>query len=104
MFWTYLESRHRLLVGKEFLIFFAPGWSELPCVRPTCATSFDADQTRRKLGEEFQDLATAQMTADNNFALVVNAINLKYVLRDIQTNCANLINGWLVWGVSCQVR
>ena len=27
----------RLAVGKGFLIFFTPGWSELPCVRPTDA-------------------------------------------------------------------
>ncbi len=28
--------------------------------------------------------------------IVINAINLKNVLRDIQTNCDNFIHGWLL--------
>jgi hypothetical protein len=32
------------------------------------------------------------LTADNNSALIVNAVHLKNILRDIKTNGANLIN------------
>lgn len=49
-----------------------------------------------KLGKELQDLSTSQLAADNNLTCIVNAVHLKNVLRDIQTNGANLIHGWLL--------
>jgi hypothetical protein len=61
----------------------------------SCGTGFYADQTGQELGKVFQDLPTSQLTANNNFAVVVNAVYLKDVLRNIKTDRANYTHGWL---------
>jgi len=49
-----------------------------------------ADQTRRKRFEELQHLAAPQLLPDNDPFVRVNAVNLKYVLGDIQTDRRDL--------------
>ncbi len=44
---------------------------------------FDANQTRRQLLEERQDVATLQLPTNNYFATSVNAVNLEDRLGDV---------------------
>ena len=37
--------------------------------------------------EERQDVATLQLTADDHFAIVVDAVDLKYRLGNVGTGC-----------------
>src|SRR5690348_5824784 len=55
-----------------------------------CSARFHADQAGRHRLEERHHLATAQLLSDNHLLGSVNTVNLEYVLRDIQTDCANL--------------
>ena len=57
-----------------------------------CCAGLDADQTRWQLVEEGDDLASPQLPADHDFARFVNSVNLKDVLRQIQTDPANLLH------------
>ncbi len=52
----------------------------------------DADQTRGQLLEEGEDLASPQLPANDDLARFPNAVNLKDVLRQIQTDRANLLH------------
>ncbi|MER8491579.1 hypothetical protein NKH53_25455 [Mesorhizobium australicum] len=59
-----------------------------------CA-GFDADQARRQGCKECDYILATQLPADNHCALRVNAVHLKHVLGDIQTDGANLLHGRL---------
>jgi hypothetical protein len=50
-----------------------------------CA-GLDANQARRQLLEERQDVAALQLTADEHVAFRVGAMDLKYRRRDIETD------------------
>ena len=49
-----------------------------------------ADKARRQCFEERQHLATAQSLSDDDLLGCVDAVNLKHVLGDIQTDRGNL--------------
>jgi hypothetical protein len=51
-----------------------------------------ANQARRQLPEERHHLAASQSFADNNFLLAINAVHVKDILREIQTDCANFLH------------
>src|SRR6202051_4441737 len=51
------------------------------------STSFDTDQARRLLLKECQYLATLELTTEDDIALLIDAVNLKHRLRDIETDC-----------------
>ena len=57
------------------------------------ATGFHAHQAWRKICEKLLHRTTPKLTAQNNRARCINPVNLKYVLRQIQTNRANLAHG-----------
>jgi hypothetical protein len=44
------------------------------------AACLHADQTGFKLGKERQHLSSAQRPADDDLSIVINRVNLKYVL------------------------
>jgi hypothetical protein len=50
--------------------------------------------------EKGQHLPTPQPALHDNSAVLINAVHLKHVLRDIQTDRANLLHGWLLLGGS----
>jgi hypothetical protein len=44
--------------------------------------------------KERQDVTTLQLTTDDHFALVINAVDLKYRLGNVETDCRDrIING-----------
>ena len=51
---------------------------------------FHADKARRQRFEERQNLATPESLPDNGRLVGVDAVDLKHVLGDIQTDCGNL--------------
>src|SRR5437868_8221410 len=64
-----------------------------PVVRGT--TSLNSHGAWRKLREELLHRATPKLATQHNGSPSINSVNLKHVLRQIQTNCANLAHGRL---------
>src|SRR6201982_2620463 len=56
---------------------------------------FNANKARRQSRKQLQHLCAAHSLADHNRAIGIHAVNLKYRLRNIETNCANLAHGRL---------
>src|SRR5262245_40407335 len=54
--------------------------------------SLDADQARRQLLEERQNVSTLQLTANDHCALRINAMNLKDRFRDVETDCRDRLH------------
>jgi hypothetical protein len=52
----------------------------------TTHTGLDANQARRQLLEERQNITPLELTANNHVAIRIDAMNLKNRLRDIETN------------------
>jgi hypothetical protein len=53
------------------------------------------DKTTRQRSEKAQDLRTADRLADQHHPARINAMNLKNVLGQINSNRRNLVHGWL---------
>src|SRR5215468_618128 len=54
------------------------------------SAGFHTDQARRNLAKEVDDLLTPQLTADDDLAHTIHAVNLEHVLREINADGANL--------------
>jgi hypothetical protein len=50
------------------------------------------DQAGLQLLKERQDVATLQLTADDHFAIVINAVDLKYRLGNVETDCRDRLH------------
>src|SRR5262245_50190213 len=59
-------------------------------------TGLDPNQARRQLLEEPQDIAALQLTADDHLAFRVDAVNLEYRLRNIETDRCDRLHDWLL--------
>src|SRR3954462_7024306 len=64
-----------------------------PVVRGT--TGLNSHSAWRKLREELLHRAAPKLATQHNGSRSINSVNLKHVLRQIQTNCANLAHGRL---------
>src|SRR4051794_27607562 len=64
-----------------------------PVVRGT--TGLNSHGAWRKLREELLHRAAPKLATQHNGSRSINSVNLKHVLRQIQTNCANLAHGRL---------
>ncbi len=75
--------------------------SKLPNLpRPVMSgrTGLDADQARCERGEERNDLTSPKALATGHLALAINCMDVKYVLRDVQSNCRDF--HWCIAPVS----
>ena len=70
---------------------------QLPSPMMRGGARLNTHQTGRLLLEEGQYLTPSQLTADNRVALRVNAVDLKNVLRKINTNRDNFGHGRLLF-------
>src|ERR1700692_4935014 len=61
-----------------------------------CGARFDANQARRQLLKERQDVAALQLTANDHLAFRVNAVHLKYRLRNVETDGCDRLHDWLL--------
>lgn len=43
-----------------------------------------------------RDVTALELTADENFALRINAVHLKYRLGDVETDYCNRLHVWLL--------
>src|SRR6478672_4609802 len=68
---------------------------KLPAPMMCGRTSLNADHAGRQTREKLQQLRTADPLADRHLAIAIHAVNLKYRLRYIETNRANLAHGRL---------
>jgi hypothetical protein len=57
------------------------------------AASFHTDEARLKLREERENLAASQCAIESDSPIPCNAMSLKDVLGQIQTDCGNLHGG-----------
>ncbi len=60
------------------------------------AAGLHADQTGLELAEERHHLAPAQRPADDNLSRLIDSVDLKNVLGQIEADGANIHNGWLL--------
>ena len=86
--WLHIGRRHQAHGMPERLEFTRPMMRR--------GAGFDANQARRQLLEECQDVTTLQLTADAHVAFNVNAVDLKYRLCDIETDSRNGLHDWLL--------
>ena len=61
----------------------------------TRRASLDADQAGRWSFEKAGNIIATKLAPDNNRTGRVDAVDLKDLLRDIHTDCANLLHGRL---------
>ena len=73
---------------------------ETPCPEITRTTSLHGHQAGRQVGEEAQEFVPTQALSHDGLAVRIHAMHLEHVLRDVQTNRANLLHGWLLLGGS----
>ncbi len=57
-----------------------------------CGTGLHPHQTPRQLLEEGQNLTASQLPADNNLARLIDAVDLKNALRDIESDRGNFVH------------
>lgn len=67
-----------------------PEFGQLACPMVGGAARFDADQARRQLCKERQNLLTTQCLADDNDARRINCMNLENALGQIKADGGNL--------------
>src|SRR6516225_2472340 len=70
----------------------------------SAASSLHAHQTRRQLPEKLLDRGSPKLAPHHDSSRRINPVNLKNVLRQIQTNRANLRHGRLPLSGSTQHR
>src|SRR5262245_32682309 len=56
-------------------------------------TSFHTNAARRQIGKELENSPSTKPLADHHRAFRIDAVNLKQILGDIQTDRANLAHG-----------
>src|SRR5450755_82304 len=59
-----------------------------------CAVA-PASMPTRQIGKELKKLCSTNTLADHHRTIRIDAVNLKYRLRNIDTNCANFTHGRL---------
>jgi hypothetical protein len=55
-----------------------------------------SNRARLQLAKERQHLTPAQRPPDNHLARAVDSVGLKSILREIETDGANIHDGWLL--------
>ena len=56
----------------------------------TGCAGLHTDQATGKLAKKFQDLLASQLTDDDNLARTIHAVNLEYVLGEINADGVNM--------------
>ena len=77
-------------VDRRHQLHFVPQRPQRARPEVARAARFHADQTRFQLAEERHHLTPAQRLADDHLARAVNTVNLKNVLREIETYDADI--------------
>src|SRR5580704_9280873 len=74
---------------------------QLTCPVVRGGTGLHADKARRQSLEKRNHLAAPELLPDDHLLVRIDAVDLKHVLGDIQTDCGNLhVDGSLMWFVA----
>jgi hypothetical protein len=74
---------------------------QLTCPVVRGGTSLHANEARRQRREKGNHLTAAKLLPDDDLLSRIDAVDLKHVLGDIQTDCGNLhVDGSLMWFVA----
>src|SRR5262249_31417950 len=60
------------------------------------STGFDADEARRQLLKEWQNVPALESTANDYITRRVNSVDLENRLGDVETNCRDRLHVWLL--------
>src|SRR5262245_51023458 len=60
------------------------------------SAGFHADEARRQLLKEWQNVPALELTANDYITCRVNSVDLKNRLSDIETNCRDRLHVWLL--------
>src|SRR5215211_1699686 len=60
------------------------------------SAGFDADEARRQLLKEWQNVPALKLTANDYITCRVNSVDLKNRLSDIETDCRDRLHVWLL--------
>src|SRR5262245_12486282 len=60
------------------------------------SAGFHADEARRQLLKEWQNVAALELTANDYITCRVHSVDLKNRLSDIETNCRDRLHVWLL--------
>src|SRR5215472_3997658 len=60
------------------------------------SAGFHADEARRQLLKEIQNVPALELTANDYITRRVNSVDLKNRLSDIETNCRDRLHVWLL--------
>src|SRR5215831_11144063 len=60
------------------------------------SAGFHADEARRQLLKEWQNVPALELTANDYITCRVNCVDLKNRLSDIETNCRDRLHVWLL--------
>jgi hypothetical protein len=71
-------------------MIWAARTAQLACPVVRRGTSLYANQAGRQRREKLHHLTAAKLLPDDDLLGRINAVDLKHVLGDIQTNCGNL--------------
>src|SRR5512147_1366625 len=69
-----------------------------------CTARLDADDAGRQLGKEPMNLGTAKTPLDHRISAGVNAVDLKDMLRNVETDGLDLHDGRLLRKNSCPLQ
>src|SRR6202022_1843421 len=74
---------------------------QITCPVVRGGTSLHANEARRQRREKGNHLTAAKLLPDDDLLSRIDAVDLKHVLGDIQTDCGNLhVDGSLMWFVA----
>src|SRR5215211_9487181 len=60
------------------------------------SAGFDADEARRQLLKEWQNVPALKLTANDYITCCINSVDLKNRLSDIETDCRDRLHVWLL--------
>src|SRR5262247_2052140 len=60
------------------------------------SAGFHADEARRQLLKEWQNVSALELTTNDYITCRVNSVDLKNRLGDIETNCRDRLHVWLL--------
>src|SRR5262245_35699691 len=60
------------------------------------SAGFDANEARRQLLKEWQNVSALELTTNDYITCCINSVNLKNRLGDIETDCCDRLHVWLL--------
>lgn len=85
-----------LHIARRHQSHFVAELDQLACPMMGGRAGLHTNQARPDSSKELQDLAALQLSANDNLAGITDGMDLEHRLRDVQSDCANLLHGRLL--------